>query len=68
MTDNEIRKHLGKLLWISICTRPDIWQIVNRLAAAIGLRSETVSKVIHRVWRWLAATLNYAIHYKKSKL
>ena len=51
MTDNEIRKHIRKLLWILICTRQEIWQTVSTLEAAIGMRSEAVVKVIDRVWR-----------------
>lgn len=61
-----IRAHVGKLLWLALCTRPDIHQTVSRLAATINLRSDAVRDVILRIWYYLNQTKNYGIHYTKK--
>merc|ERR1711954_138330 len=63
MSDNTIRSHVGKLLWLALCTRPDIHQTVSRLAATISLRSKSVHDVRMRIWYYLKDTINYGIHY-----
>ena len=66
LSENEIRSHIGKLLWIGIYTITDIWLTVSRLASAICLRSETPEKVITREWRCLRQAKHHGLHYTKS--
>ena len=49
MEETVLRSHVGKLLWLAICTRPDIAQTVSRLAGTINLRSDGVRDIIFRI-------------------
>merc|ERR1711954_100817 len=66
MEETVLRSHVGKLLWLALCTRPDIAQTVSRLAGTINLRSDCVREIIFRICHYLNETKEYGIHYTRN--
>lgn len=57
---------IGSLMYISICTRPDIAQAVGALARYMATPTETHWQVAKGVLRYLAGTANYGIMFGNS--
>ena len=60
----EYQTLIGKLLFLSICTRPDISYAVNSLAQHSSAPRQTCFDAIKRVIRYLKGTASLGLHYK----
>ena len=60
----EYQTLIGKLLFLSICTRPDISYAVNSLAQHSSAPRQTHFDAIKRVIRYLKGTASLGLHYK----
>lgn len=56
-------KLIGELLYLSVCTRPDISLTVQRLSQYLSCPSARLLAAAKRVLRYLVGTLNYRLHY-----
>jgi hypothetical protein len=59
---------VGSLLYLSVCTRPDIAQAVGALARYMSKPTQDHWKLAKGVLRYLATTTNYGIIFTKTEL
>jgi hypothetical protein len=62
-TEYHYSELVGSLLYLSVCTRPDITQAVGALTRFMATPSMTHWQAAKGVLRYLAGTLNYGITY-----
>lgn len=65
--DKKYRKAIGRLLYISTCTRPDISFMVSYLSKFCNQPTTAHWTGVKRVLRYLKQTVNYQLSYIKSK-
>lgn len=63
----QYRKIIGKLLWIALCTRPDIQESVSKLAGALHRPSVRHWEAAKRVLRYLKATKHKGLKYNGNE-
>ena len=56
-------KLIGELLYLSVCTRPDIAHAVQRLSQHLSRPTPRLFAAAKRVLCYLAGTVNYRLHY-----
>ena len=56
-------KIIGELLYLSLCTRPDIAHAVQHLSQFISRPTPCLYATAKRILCYLAGTLNYRLHY-----
>ena len=56
-------KLIGELLYLSVCTRPDIAHAVQRLSQYLARPTPRLFAAAKRILRYLAGTVNYRLHY-----
>ena len=59
-------KIIGELLYLSLCTRPDIAHAVQRLSQFISRPTPRLYAAAKRILRYLAGTMNHRLHYGDS--
>lgn len=59
------KEALGALLYLSICTRPDIAHAVN-IASQTSLPTQAYWSALKRIFRYLIGTKNLGLRYKKN--
>lgn len=64
----EYRNLIGHLMYLAVCTRPDIAHAVSYLSQFNDCYSEVHWKAAKRVLRYLKGTLNYCLFFEKSNL
>ena len=57
---------VGSLLYLAVCTRPDITQSVGALARYMAKPSTTHWQAAKGVLRYIAGTVDYGINFKRS--
>lgn len=60
------RIQIGELLYLAVCTRPDIAFAVCALARSLHAPASRHLTMIRRILRYLSGTKNYGIHYKSN--
>ena len=56
-------KLIGELLYLLVCTHPDIVHAVQRLSQHLSCPSPSLFATAKRVLRYLASTVNYRLYY-----
>ena len=56
-------KLIGELLYLSVCTRPDIVHAVQRLSQHLSCPTPRLFATAKRVLCYLASTVNYRLYY-----
>jgi hypothetical protein len=64
---HEYRKHVGRLGWLSVETRPDLKFVVMKLQHRTASPTQNEMTAIQLVYRYLRATQNYAITLRGIK-
>lgn len=67
--DDEVyqyRQLIGSLMYLSVCTRPDISYACSQLSQFITCFDESHWRIGKRVLRYLAGTINYGLHFERS--
>jgi hypothetical protein len=62
----DYRGAIGSLLFISLCTRPDIALAVSKLSRHVANPGELHIKAVKRVLRYLGATASMALTYRRT--
>lgn len=65
-TNSHYRNLLGCLMYIAVCTRPDIAHAVSVLSQFNECHTEHHWKALKRVLRYLKGTVNYGLVFQKS--
>lgn len=60
------RELIGSLMYLSVCTRPDIAFTCSQLSQFNNCFGKTHWLAAKRLLRYLAGTINYGLHYVKS--
>lgn len=60
------RKHIGQLLYLSICTRPDISFAVCALARSLHAPTDRHRTMLRRVLRYLSASKNLGLKFTRT--
>ncbi|KAJ1519127.1 hypothetical protein ONE63_011270 [Megalurothrips usitatus] len=58
---------IGGLLYLSLCTRPDIAYSVNYLSRFCNGYSKEHWKAVQRIFRYLRGTMDYGVKYSESE-
>lgn len=66
--DTKYRSIIGCIMYLAVCTRPDIAHAASVLSQFNNCHSETHWKAAKRVLRYLKGTMDYNIVYEKSSL
>lgn len=66
--DSKYRSLIGCIMYIAVCTRPDIAHAASLLSQFNNCHSDTHWKAAKRVLRYLKGTIDYSIVYEKSRL
>lgn len=66
--DSKYRSLVGSIMYLAVCTRPDIAHAASFLSQFNNCHSETHWKAAKRVLRYLKGTIDYSIVYQKSSL
>lgn len=66
--DSKYRSLIGSIMYIAVCTRPDIAFAASLLSQFNNCHSETHWKAAKRILRYLKGTIDYRIIYEKSEL
>ncbi|KPJ11482.1 Retrovirus-related Pol polyprotein from transposon TNT 1-94 [Papilio machaon] len=66
--DSKYRSLVGCIMYIAVCTRPDIAHAASLLSQFNNCHSDTHWKAAKRVLRYLKGTIDYKIVYEKSSL
>lgn len=61
------RELIGSLMYLSVCTRPDISFTCSQLSQFNNCFGKSHWFAAKRLLRYLAGTINYGLHYVKSK-
>ena len=56
-------KLIGELLYLSVCTRPDIAHAVQRLSQYLARPTPRLFAAAKHILQYLAGTVNYRLHY-----
>ena len=64
--DSKYRSLIGCIMYIAICTRPDIAHAASLLSQFNNCHTETRWKAAKRILRYLKGTIDYKIVYDKS--
>ena len=62
----EYQSMVGSLLYIAMCTRPDIVQAVGAVTKFCSNPTETHKTAVKRIFRYLKRTMNLALKYCKD--
>ncbi|OWY98542.1 polyprotein, partial [Phytophthora megakarya] len=62
-----MRETIGSLLWISICTRPDITMAVNYLARFVAVPTTAHWTAVQRVLRYSRGSRELKLHFPRSQ-
>lgn len=65
---NDYRSLIGYLMYLAVCTRPDIAHSVSYLSQFNNCYTECHWKAAKRVLRYLKGTLDYRLTYKKGNM
>lgn len=63
----QYRQLLGSLMFLSVCTRPDISYACSQLSQFSTCFDESHWRTAKRVLRYLAGTINYGLYFEKDK-
>jgi hypothetical protein len=55
---------VGSLMYVMVCTRPDIAHVVGVLSRYMSKPRKEHWTIVKRVFRYLCGTTNYAIYYQ----
>lgn len=64
--DNRCQKLLGSLMYLLICTRPDLSFTVNVLSRFVNKNNKQVWEYLRRVLRYLKGTINLKLTFRKN--
>ena len=60
------RSMIGSLLYLAVCTRPDMLFSVSALARQLHTPTLRHMSLIKRIFRYVAGTVNYGLKYSRS--
>ena len=66
MEQSNYRSLVGRLLWVYLCTRPDLQCAVSKLSSKVAYPTESDMKLLKKCLRYIKGTLEYRLVFKKN--
>ena len=62
-----IKSKIGSLMYVAVCTPPDIMFAINYIARFTNHPKKDVCKFINRIFKYLNATKDYSLKFRKGE-